>query len=153
MTDLTALSILDRAGDLKLLCVGDIMLDRFVYGWIDRVSPEAPVPILLENRRVAMPGGAANVARNLASLGATVTLIGVVGDDAEGRELANIIGEIDRVAVDVISVRGRPTTLKSRFIASGQQMIRVDSEETSPINSNTASKIISAIQDLSLIHI
>ena len=84
---MTPTDILTGAGELKVLCIGDVMLDRFVYGEVSRISPEAPVPVLKKRRDVAMPGGAGNVARNLSSLGVDVSLIGVLGDDAEGRGL------------------------------------------------------------------
>ena len=147
MTELTADSILVRARALKLVCIGDIMLDRFVYGQIDRVSPEAPVPILQEARRSAMPGGAANVARNLASLGVEVSLIGAVGNDAEGKEVTQLIGNIERISSSLVSLQDRPTTLKTRFVAGGQQVIRVDVEETTKIDANAEAQIVAALSE------
>lgn len=137
--------LLANAAGKRVLCVGDVMLDRFVYGAVTRISPEAPVPIMQRYREAAMPGGAGNVARNLASLGAVAVLVGVVGDDAEGRELAELIGEIDGVEGDLIAMRGRPTTLKTRFIAGGQQLLRVDAEDLDAIDSVAEEEIIAAI--------
>ena len=127
--------LMEAAAGKRVLCVGDVMLDRFVYGAVTRISPEAPVPIMARARETAMPGGAGNVARNLASLGMIAMLIGVVGDDAEGRELAELINGLKRVESDLISMRGRPTTLKTRFVAGGQQLLRVDAEDNEPIDS------------------
>jgi len=123
------------------------MLDRFVYGQVSRISPEAPVPILKHIRTEEMPGGAGNVARNLAALGAKAILIGVVGDDAEGRALADLIGQIDGVEGDLFSMRGRPTTLKTRFVTGGQQLLRVDGEDDTEIDASTEAEIIAAIND------
>ncbi|HBX92353.1 MAG TPA: bifunctional heptose 7-phosphate kinase/heptose 1-phosphate adenyltransferase, partial [Hyphomonas sp.] len=86
--------LIHAAAGKRVVCVGDVMLDRFIYGGVTRISPEAPVPIMRRTREAAMPGGAGNVARNLASLGLSVSLIGVVGDDGEGRELAALLGDI-----------------------------------------------------------
>ena len=130
-----------------IVCVGDVMLDRFVYGAVDRISPEAPVPILRQIRNIAMPGGAGNVARNLASLGMKTCLIGVVGDDGEGRELAEYIGQIGNVRADLIAMRGRRTTLKTRFVAGGQQLLRVDGEDPQAVDSVAEDEIIAALKD------
>lgn len=139
------IDLMEAAADKRVLCVGDVMLDRFVYGAVTRISPEAPVPIMARTRETAMPGGAGNVARNLASLGMIAMLIGVVGDDAEGRELAELIGGLKRVEDDLISMRGRPTTLKTRFVAGGQQLLRVDAEDSESIDSVAEDEIITAI--------
>ncbi len=141
------LDILKAAGNLRILCVGDLMLDRFVYGAVSRISPEAPVPILNRSREAIMPGGAGNVARNLAALGAHAVLIGVVGDDTEGRELAELIGQIKGVDGDLIAMRGRPTTLKTRFVAGSHQLLRVDAEDAGGLDPATETEIIKAIQE------
>ena len=135
------------AAGKRIVCVGDVMLDRFIYGSVTRISPEAPVPIMRRTRESAMPGGAGNVARNLASLGLAVSLIGVVGDDGEGRELAALLGDIDGVAADLIAMRERATTLKTRFVAGGQQLLRVDAEDTSPIGTSSEAELIASIAD------
>lgn len=135
------------AAGKRIVCVGDVMLDRFIYGSVTRISPEAPVPIMRRTRESAMPGGAGNVARNLASLGLAVSLIGVVGDDSEGRELAALLGDIDGVAADLIAMRERATTLKTRFVAGGQQLLRVDAEDTSPIGTSSEAELIASIAD------
>jgi D-beta-D-heptose 7-phosphate kinase/D-beta-D-heptose 1-phosphate adenosyltransferase len=89
-----AVSSLSRA---QVLCVGDIMLDRFVYGSVDRISPEAPIPVVRVTRETAMLGGSGNVVRNLVGLGAAVQFLSLVGDDATGREVADMLGRLPRV--------------------------------------------------------
>lgn len=137
---------LDSAADVTIVCVGDVMLDRFVYGKVDRLSPEAPVPILRQTRTSAMPGGAANVARNLGSLGGRVNLIGVLGDDQEASQLAGLIGETKDVLADLVAAKGRPTTLKTRYVAGGQQLMRVDSENNEQISKSVEADVIDAIE-------
>ena len=139
--------LIHAAAGKRVVCVGDVMLDRFIYGGVTRISPEAPVPIMRRTREAAMPGGAGNVARNLASLGLSVSLIGVVGDDGEGRELAALLGDIEGVDADLIAMRDRSTTLKTRFVAGGQQLLRVDAEDTSPIGPSPEAELIASIAD------
>ena len=139
--------LIDAAAGKRVVCLGDVMLDRFVYGTVGRISPEAPVPVLRRNRETVMPGGAGNVARNLATLGLSAVLIGVVGDDAEGRTLAKLLGDVSRVEADLIAVRGRHTTLKTRFVAAGQQLLRVDSEEEDILNIAAEQELIAALQE------
>ncbi|MEM8921625.1 MAG: PfkB family carbohydrate kinase, partial [Pseudomonadota bacterium] len=128
MTADPIIQLLNDAAGARVLCIGDLMLDRFVYGDVKRVSPEAPIPILRNAREQEMLGAVGNVARNVASLGGVAVLLGVVGDDAEGRILANLIGAEQNVEGDVLPERGRRTTLKTRFVAGGQQLLRVDAE-------------------------
>lgn len=139
--------LIRAASGKRVVCVGDVMLDRFVYGSVTRISPEAPVPIMRRAREAAMPGGAGNVARNLASLGMSASLLGVVGDDAEGRELAELLGNIEGIEADLIAMRGRSTTLKTRFVAGGQQLLRVDAEDTATIDSASEAELIASIAD------
>ena len=133
--DLSTLQeILGRAAGVKLACVGDVMVDRYVYGEVGRISPEAPIPVMARTRETVMLGAAGNVARNVAALGASVTLSGVVGDDAAAADAdALILGEPrleGRLAVEP----GRATTVKTRFVANGQQLLRVDHEIDAPLD-------------------
>ena len=139
--------LIRAASGKRVVCVGDVMLDRFVYGSVTRISPEAPVPIMRRAREAAMPGGAGNVARNLSSLGMSASLLGVVGDDAEGRELAELLGNIEGIEADLIAMRGRSTTLKTRFVAGGQQLLRVDAEDTATIDPASEAELIASIAD------
>src|SRR6185436_16473195 len=104
--------LLDKLSAVRVLCVGDVMLDRFVYGAVDRVSPEAPIPVLRIEREAQMLGGAGNVVRNIAALGARATLVAVVGDDVAGRDIAKLIGDEDGLDASLVTVGGRATTVK-----------------------------------------
>ena len=147
MARASLIDLIAAAAGKRIVCVGDVMLDRFVYGDVSRISPEAPVPIMRRTREASMPGGAGNVARNLASLGMCTALIGVVGNDTEGREFASLLGDLKNVEADLIAMRGRPTTLKTRFVAGSQQLLRVDAEEILPIDKSTEAELISSIRD------
>ena len=135
MTDIAALAgELDRLSQPRLLCVGDVMLDRFLYGAVDRISPEAPIPVMRVEREAAMLGGAGNVVRNLVSLGASVVFVSVVGDDAAGNDLIGMIGAAPGVEPYLLTSPGRKSTIKSRFIAAGQQLLRADDESGAPLS-------------------
>ncbi len=122
-----------RFSGLRIVVLGDIMLDRYLAGPADRVSPEAPVPVVRVAREWEAPGGAANVAANVLSLGARCDLIGVGGDDAPGRAVRRIL--LDRGALCHIEpAEDRGTTVKTRILARGQQLLRIDREETAPVS-------------------
>ena len=112
-----------------ILVVGDLMLDQYVYGRVSRISPEAPVPVVEVESESFFPGGAANVARNLRSLGGKVELLGIVGDDPMGRELRRMMNQsgVDTHGFQVD--KRRPTILKTRIIAIHQQVVRIDRED------------------------
>jgi D-beta-D-heptose 7-phosphate kinase/D-beta-D-heptose 1-phosphate adenosyltransferase len=122
-------ALLDRARGLTIACVGDLMLDRYVYGEVSRISPEAPIPVLRARRTVAMPGGVGNVARNVAALGATARLGGVAGDDAPGAELASLVSVEDRIEDFIARTAAVGTIVKTRYVSGGQQLMRLDEEE------------------------
>ena len=113
-----------------ILVVGDVMLDKFVSGSVERMSPEAPIPVLSRTKEHVMPGGAANVARNLAGLGGRISLIGCIGDDAAGKSLMKALSLVSQLGFFPIISPDRPTTQKTRFLASGKQILRVDNEAT-----------------------
>jgi D-beta-D-heptose 7-phosphate kinase / D-beta-D-heptose 1-phosphate adenosyltransferase len=136
---------IDAFAGLHVVCVGDLMLDNFVYGEARRISPEAPVPVLRYKRELKVLGGSGNVVRNVASLGATVACIGVVGDDAVGAEVAQLLGEEPHVTATLVTIPGRPTTSKVRYLAGSQQMVRVDREEIGPIGRQEEDKIVKAV--------
>lgn len=131
----------------SVLVVGDAMLDRYVYGQVKRISPEAPVPILAVEREVAMPGGAGNVVRNLTALGAGVAFLSVVGDDQAGSDLTGLIGGQPGVEPWLLVQGGRATTSKTRFIASGQQIMRADHEIARPIHERLADRLVRIAAD------
>ena len=131
----TAASLINKFLDCHITVVGDLMLDRFIDGNVTRISPEAPVPVLSQSKCQQMPGGAANVACNLAQLGTKVTLIGACGDDAAASDLAEELSHFSTITYLPIPIAGRPTSIKTRYRASGQQILRVDDEITSAIDS------------------
>lgn len=134
MTPHSAAAALADLQKRSVLVIGDVMLDRFIDGSVSRISPEAPVPILEKSRETEMPGGAANVACNLASLGCDVRLVAVTGADPQGHRIASLLGA--NMAIDFHQVidSDRPTTTKTRFRADGQQVLRFDEEVTTPIS-------------------
>lgn len=130
----------------KVLVVGDLMLDCYVWGSVSRISPEAPIPVVDVTREDAKPGGAANVILNLVSLGAKVFAAGVIGmDDNAGKLMACL--KKDNVNTSAVLTDGaRPTTVKTRVIAHNQQVVRIDKEHKSDISSKTAKAIIAKIE-------
>jgi D-beta-D-heptose 7-phosphate kinase/D-beta-D-heptose 1-phosphate adenosyltransferase len=131
----------------SVLVVGDAMLDRYVYGVVRRISPEAPVPVLAVEREVAMPGGAGNVVRNLTALGAAVAFVSVVGDDQAGSDLTGLIGGQPGVEPWLLVQGGRATTTKTRFIAHGQHMLRADQEVVEAIHPRLADRMVKIAGD------
>ena len=130
-----------------VLVVGDAMLDRYVYGRVSRVSPEAPVPVLAVEREVALPGGAGNVVRNLTALGAAVAFVSVVGDDQAGSDLTGLIGGQPGVEPWLLVEGGRATTTKTRFVAAGQHMLRADHEQLAPIQPRLVDRLVRIASD------
>lgn len=137
--------ILDRLGAVRVLCIGDVMLDRFIYGNVERISPEAPIPIFTATREERMLGGAGNVVRNLLSLGAEASFAAVVGDDAVATQLTGLVGSEKHLMPYLITERGRISTKKTRYVAGGQQILRSDSETKKAITEDTANKILELI--------
>jgi D-beta-D-heptose 7-phosphate kinase / D-beta-D-heptose 1-phosphate adenosyltransferase len=131
----------------RILCVGDIMLDRFCYCAIERISPEAPVPVLHVQSRRSVLGGVGNVARNIASLGGEAVLIGLVGQDAAADELSDLIGEAPAIVAGHARSAGRPTICKTRFVAGHQQVMRVDEESTHPLDENEYRGVLRSIDE------
>src|ERR1700689_347891 len=131
-----------RLAHTNVLIVGDVMLDRYVYGDVSRISGEAPVPILAIDRELKVPGGAGNVLRNLTALGAAAAFITVVGDDVAGSSLTALVGGHANVEPWLLVQGGRTTTQKTRFIAKGQQMYRADREQTDPIHPRLAERMV-----------
>ena len=122
--------LIEKLSTARILCVGDVMLDRYVSGSVERISPEAPIPVLRIERETAMLGGAGNVISNVAALSGGGRFIAVAGDDAAGREVEHLLQELGTVTPNLLTDPDRPTTLKTRFVAGTQQMIRADAEKT-----------------------
>jgi len=129
----------------KVLVLGDVMLDRYWWGRVERISPEAPVPIVLLERTFEAAGGAANVAANVAGLGASVFLIGLVGDDGEGEILKKVLAR-QGVHSEFLKDDGRRTTVKTRVIAHSQHVVRVDDEQVVPLNEEQERKVLEVVQ-------
>lgn len=138
---------LERLNAVFLACLGDAMVDRFVYGEVARVSPEAPIPVLSIARESAMLGGAGNVARNACALGGRVALIAVAGEDEGGKELARLVAEEKGIEPHLVSARGRTTTVKTRYIAGAQQMLRADREQVGDIDKATEERVLKALDE------
>src|ERR1700712_246331 len=136
-----------RLARTSVMVIGDVMLDRYVYGIVDRISPEAPIPILTVSREVAMPGGAGNVVRNLTALGAAVAFVSVGGDDQAGSDLTGLVGGQPGVEPWLLVQGGRATTVKTRYFARGQQLLRADQEDRSPIHDKLAERLLRIARD------
>lgn len=134
--------IIKRFRRRRILVVGDVILDRYLWGDVERTSPEAPVPIVTLRNQTATLGGAANVAANLASLGALPAVVGVIGLDEAGAEFRRVLGEIGVAPGGLVVDPLRPTTVKTRVIALGQQLIRLDKEQDSPLATSIAAKLM-----------
>ena len=134
-------NLLARAGTVRILVVGDVMLDEYISGHASRISPEAPVPVVAVASRRCVPGGAANVAANVRSLGAHVTLGGVTGRDEPGTRLLRALAEIDVDASALVDDTERITTIKTRITAQGQQIVRFDEEVTAPLSAGTGTRL------------
>ena len=123
---------------LRILVVGDVMIDRYLDGRVERISPEAPVPIMRLGQEDNRLGGAANVALNLKALGATPLLAGLVGADENGQVFRSLLAGHDLSDELIVTDDGRTTTVKTRLVASGQQLLRVDREDTHDVQGAAA---------------
>ena len=122
------MDIIEEFSKVKVLVVGDVMLDKYLWGNMTRISPEAPVPIVQLQRTSLVVGGAANVAANVAGLGAEVKLVGLVGDDYQAEELAKLLETLHISPNNLFKTKTRPTTQKTRIVAHNQQVLRLDQE-------------------------
>lgn len=136
--------IIAAFGGRKLAVVGDSMLDRFLWGRVDRISPEAPVPVVRLEKETVKLGGAANVAANIRALGAEVTLFGVWGEDSEAERMRTLLAERGIDAGGMITAEGRPTTIKTRIIAHNQQVVRADREDDGPLAEKAQEALLAA---------
>ncbi len=132
--------------ETRVLLIGDVMLDRYLKGEVQRISPEAPVPILKYQQQIIRPGGAANVALNLKSLGAEVRIVSIVGIDTHGEKLMDILKNEGFEVSGIVRNGDRKTTVKTRIMAGGQQLLRVDEEEVKDISTSMASQVWDEIE-------
>lgn len=122
------MNIIDTFSNSKILCIGDIMLDEYIYGNVERISPEAPIPVLLVKDEKIQLGGAGNTARNIVALGAQVTFCSIMGNDAASIEMLRLLKEEPRITAYMTLDKHRKTIRKTRYIAGSQQMLRADRE-------------------------
>jgi D-beta-D-heptose 7-phosphate kinase/D-beta-D-heptose 1-phosphate adenosyltransferase len=142
--------VIDQFPTKRLLVVGDVMLDRFVYGTVSRISPEAPAPVINTSEPDEAVGGAGNVARNLAALGATCDIVAVVGRDEVANRIYRHLAEYPGITPAFVEVAGRVTTLKTRFVAflHNTHLLRADTEDATPINGDIEDAIFEVVQPL-----
>ncbi len=138
--------LVERFGRLQVLVVGDVMLDEYLWGDVDRVSPEAPVPVVHVKRESVALGGAGNVVRNLVAMGAAARFCGVVGDDLAGDLVIDLLKELGVEVGGVVRVAGRPTTRKTRIEARSQQMLRFDRETDDPIAGPASRALLGTVE-------
>ena len=139
---------LDLLSSVQALVIGDAMLDRYIYGEVERISPEAPIPVFLETREASMPGGAGNVVRNLAALGVPTRFVSVIGDDGAGADLRALLGKLSGVTVHLEVASDHATTIKTRYVAGHQQLLRADRERRNGIPVAVQSKLAAQVADL-----
>ena len=140
--------LFSKFNNLRVLVIGDVMVDAYILGKVNRISPEAPVPVVSFEQEEKRIGGAGNVALNLVALGAQPIVCSVIGDDEQGQALSNLFAEKGISSQGIIVSKDRKTTVKTRVIASKQQLLRIDSETTSPINQSEENALLLQIQAL-----
>jgi D-beta-D-heptose 7-phosphate kinase / D-beta-D-heptose 1-phosphate adenosyltransferase len=146
MADTELISLVEKLPTARLLCVGDVMLDHYVYGGVERVSPEAPIPILQVERESRTLGGAGNVLRNLQALGVKPCFVSVVGNDAAGREVQRLAADCAETEVHLLVEPRRITTVKTRYIAGTQQLLRADREQSGAIAASVREDLMRLLQ-------
>ncbi len=142
----TLQTLLDRVAGVSVACVGDLMLDRYVYGEVTRISPEAPIPVLARRSEMLMLGAAGNVARNVAALGGTAHLAGEIGDDGDGEALLALIDAEAGVRPFIVRTPHSRTTVKTRFVAAGQQLLRVDLDRERAQADGVAPEVVASVR-------
>jgi D-beta-D-heptose 7-phosphate kinase/D-beta-D-heptose 1-phosphate adenosyltransferase len=142
MTEVTSLvTLINQLTGGRVLCVGDVMLDRFTYGEVTRISAEAPIPVCRVVNETIMLGGAGNVVRNLDALGVDTDFVTVVGADEAGRQVDDFLQTLSAVDACLLTDPSRQTTIKDRFIAGVQQLLRVDRESIAPVDGAIAAEV------------
>lgn len=140
--------IFDDLSGLKALIVGDVMIDSYIWGKVERISPEAPVPVISITNKEIRLGGAANVALNIAALGATPLLCSVVGNDHDGKSLLDLLDSLKMDRRGIVMSEERITTVKERMLSSSQQLLRIDRETTKPLNAHDKSTMFRKAKEL-----
>ncbi len=138
--------LLSKVKTQRIAVIGDVMIDRYVWGTVNRISPEAPVPVVEVESESSRLGGAANVATNIVSLGASAFLIGVVGDDISGKEFRTELQQQKTTSDGIVTDPARPTTVKTRVIAHNQHVVRIDSEEKKDVDFSIQQKLYAVLE-------
>jgi D-beta-D-heptose 7-phosphate kinase/D-beta-D-heptose 1-phosphate adenosyltransferase len=138
---------IDRFKSCRVLVVGDLIMDEFLWGQVERISPEAPVPVVEVKKESLILGGAGNVLNNIIALGGHVLLCGVIGNDPMGQELTRMLRGLNSPVNGLVVEERRPTTIKTRIVAHSQQVVRVDREERRPVNEKSIGSILATIQE------
>jgi rfaE bifunctional protein kinase chain/domain len=138
---------LDRFPHSRVLVLGDVMVDEYVWGTVSRISPEAPVPVVAVRSETLKIGGAGNVAANIAALGGHAEVVGVVGDDAPAKRLAHELEQLQVKADGLVVDNSRPTTIKSRVVAGSQHVVRFDRESDAPIDAAVRTRVVQQVRD------
>ncbi len=141
----TAAELLERMAGRRVVVIGDVMIDEWIWGSVSRISPEAPVPVVAVSNHSFTLGGAGNVAHNLRALGANVDFIAAVGDDPEADRVETLLAEIGIAGSGLVRLDDRPTTRKTRVVAHNQQVVRADWESTNPLSDIDRHRIIEKI--------
>ncbi|MGE4371747.1 MAG: D-glycero-beta-D-manno-heptose-7-phosphate kinase [Xanthobacter sp.] len=138
---------MDLEGAQRIVVIGDVMVDQYITGSVSRISPEAPVPVLVHGAERIVPGGAANVAANAAALGAKVTLVGLVGQDAQANNLATALDQWPGIDLSLmVRDAARPTITKTRVMSGRQQIVRIDAENGAPLSPQAEAALVNAVQ-------
>lgn len=137
--------LLDQFSQLRIMVIGDVMLDAYIFGKVDRISPEAPVPVVSVRERANRLGGAANVALNLHALGAEPVMVSAIGKDARGDEFLNLTQALGMSSKGIVRLDNRPTTTKFRIIGNNVQMLRVDEETTKGLEEEVTDRLLQFI--------
>ncbi len=138
---------IDRFPKARIFVIGDIILDEYVWGEVSRISPEAPVPVVEVTKETKMLGGAANVIHNLATLGASPILCGVIGEDRSGREIISKVKEMGLKTDGIVTEPNRPTSVKTRVVAQNQQVVRFDRERRTDISPDSLKTLLQIIEN------
>ena len=138
---------IDKFSSCRILVVGDVIMDEFLWGRVERISPEAPVPVVQVEEESLVLGGAGNVVNNIISLGGQALLCGVIGKDAMGKELIHMLQEMNSPTHGLVIEDRRPTTIKTRVVAHSQQVVRVDREESEPVTAASIERISTIVEE------
>lgn len=141
-------NIFEKFNSLNVLIIGDVMIDSYIWGKVDRISPEAPVPIVRVTKKEDRLGGAANVALNIQSLGAKPLICAIIGNDFDGENFISLLKKQGLSDEGVLKIKGRPTTVKTRIIAHHQQIVRVDAETEDNLNDSDTISVFERIKQI-----